>query len=156
MKLNKRNIITDQEAEKLIEKYYEGETTVDEENQLRTYLAQSNVPDRFEPEKAIFGYFESKKPKKRFILQPYLRWMEVAAVVAGVIISVSLFQRAGNTNYAYVDGKKITDMQTIKSLAHSTIINVVSDNNEVKQGLDNIKNNEMIKTQLDVFSGIEL
>ena len=156
MRLNKRNIITDQEAEKLIEKYYEGETTVDEENQLRTYLAQSNVPDRFEPEKAIFGYFESKKPKKRFILQPYLRWMEVAAVVAGVIISVSLFQRAGNTNYAYVDGKKITDMQTIKSLAHSTIINVVSDNNEVKQGLDNIKNNEMIKTQLDVFSGIEL
>ena len=156
MRLYRRNIITLQEAEKLIEKYYEGETTVDEENQLRTFLAQSNVPERFEAEKAIFGYFERKKSKKQFTLQPYLRWMEVAAVVAGVIISVSIFQRAGNTNYAYVDGKKITDMQTIKSLAHSTIINVASDNNEVKQGLDNLKNNEIIKTQLDVFPGIEL
>ena len=61
MKLNRRNIITVDEAEKLIEKYYEGETTVAEENQLRTFLAQSNIHSQFEAEKAIFGYYESKK-----------------------------------------------------------------------------------------------
>ena len=155
MKLIRRNIITVDEAEKLMEKYYEGSTTVAEENQLRTFLAQSNVPPQFEAEKTIFGYYESKKDRKNFRLQPYLRWAAAAVITAGVIISVSIFQASGKTNYAYINGVKITDTQEIISLAHSTI-NYVSDNNEVEDGLDNLKNDETIKNQLDAFSEIEL
>ena len=155
MKLIRRNIITVDEAEKLMEKYYEGSTTVAEENQLRTFLAQSNVPPQFEAEKTIFGYYESKKDRKNFRLQPYLRWAAAAVIAAGVIIPVSIFQASGKTNYAYINGVKITDTQEIISLAQTTI-NYVSDNNEVEDGLDNLKNDETIKTQLDAFSEIEL
>ena len=155
MKLIRRNIITVDEAEKLMEKYYEGSTTVAEENQLRTFLAQSNVPPQFEAEKAIFGYYESKKDRKNFRLQPYLRWAAAAVIAAGVIIPVSIFQASGKTNYAYINGVKITDTQEIISLAQTTI-NYVSDNNEVEDGLDNLKNDETIKNQLDAFSEIEL
>ena len=56
MKILKRNIISLQEVEKLIERYYEGETSVAEENLLREYLSGKNVPAQFETEKAIFGY----------------------------------------------------------------------------------------------------
>ena len=155
MKLIRRNIITVDEAEKLMEKYYEGSTTVAEENQLRTFLAQSNVPPQFEAEKTIFGYYESKKDRKNFRLQPYLRWAAAAAIVAGIIIPVSIFQASGKTNYAYINGVKITNTQEIISLAHTTI-NYVSDNSEVEDGLDNLKNEETIKDQLDAFSEIEL
>ncbi|MBP1663987.1 MAG: hypothetical protein H6Q19_1127 [Bacteroidetes bacterium] len=155
MKLIRRNIITVQEAEKLLEKYYEGCTTVTEENLLRTFLAQSNVPPQFEAEKAIFGYYESKKTGKHFSLQPYLKWAAAAAIVAGIIIPVSIFQASAKTNYAYINGVKITNTQEIISLAHTTI-NFVSDNNEVEDGLDNLKNDETIKNQLDAFSEIEL
>ena len=155
MKLNRRNIITVQEAEKLMEKYYEGSTTVAEENQLRTFLAQSNVPPQFEAEKAIFGYYESKKDRKNFRLQPYLRWAAAAVIAAGVIIPVSIFQASGKTSYAYINGVRITNTQEIISLAQTTI-NYVSDNNEVEDGLDNLKNDETIKNQLDAFSEIEL
>ena len=155
MKLIKRDIITVDEAEKLMEKYYEGSTTVAEENQLRTFLAQSNVPPQFEAEKTIFGYYESKKDRKNFRLQPYLRWAAAAVITAGVIIPVSIFQASGKTNYAYINGVKITDTQEIISLAQTTI-NYVSDNNEVEDGLDNLKNDETIKNQLDAFSEIEL
>ena len=155
MKLIRRNIITVDEAEKLMEKYYEGSTTVAEENQLRTFLAQSNVPPQFEAEKTIFGYYESKKDRKNFRLQPYLRWAAAAVIAAGIIIPVSIFQASGKTNYAYINGVKITDTQEIISLAHSTI-NYVSDNNEVEDGLDNLKNDETIKNQLESFSEIEL
>ena len=155
MKLIRRNIITVDEAEKLMEKYYEGSTTVAEENQLRTFLAQSNVPPQFEAEKTIFGYYESKKARKHLRLQTYLRWAAAAVFAAGVIIPVSIFQVSGKTNYAYINGVKITDTQEIISLAHSTI-NYVSDNNEVEDGLDNLKNDETIKSQLDAFSEIEL
>ena len=155
MKLIRRNIITVDEAEKLMEKYYEGSTTVAEENQLRTFLAQSNVPPQFEAEKTIFGYYESKKDRKNFRLQPYLRWAAAAVIAAGVIIPVSIFQASGKTNYAYINGVKITNTQEIISLAQTTI-NYVSDNNEVEDGLDNLMNDETIKTQLDAFSEIEL
>ena len=155
MKLIRRNIITIDEAEKLMEKYYEGSTTVAEENQLRTFLAQSKVPPQFEAEKAIFGYYESKKDRKNFRLQPYLRWAAAAVIAAGVIIPVSIFQASGKTNYAYINGVKITNTQEIISLAQTTI-NYVSDNNEVEDGLDNLKNDETIKNQLDAFSEIEL
>ena len=155
MKLIRRNIITVDEAEKLMEKYYEGSTTVAEENQLRTFLAQSNVPPQFEAEKTIFGYYESKKDRKNFRLQPYLRWAAAAVIAAGVIIPVSIFQASGKTNYAYINGVKTTNTQEIISLAQTTI-NFVSDNNEVEDGLDNLKNDETIKNQLDAFSEIEL
>ena len=155
MKLIRRNIITVDEAEKLMEKYYEGSTTVAEENQLRTFLAQSNVPPQFEAEKTIFGYYESKKDRKNFRLQPYLRWAAAAVITAGVIIPVSIFQASGKTNYAYINGVKTTNTQEIISLAQTTI-NFVSDNNEVEDGLDNLKNDETIKNQLDAFSEIEL
>ena len=155
MKLIKRDIITVDEAEKLMEKYYEGSTTVAEENQLRTFLAQSNVPPQFEAEKTIFGYYESKKDRKNFRLQPYLRWAAAAVITAGVIIPVSIFQASGKTNYAYINGVKTTNTQEIISLAQTTI-NFVSDNNEVEDGLDNLKNDETIKNQLDAFSEIEL
>ena len=155
MKLIRRDIITVDEAEKLMEKYYEGSTTVAEENQLRTFLAQSKVPPQFEAEKAIFGYYESKKDRKNFRLQPYLRWAAAAVIAAGVIIPVSIFQASGKTNYAYINGVKITNTQEIISLAQTTI-NYVSDNNEVEDGLDNLKNDETIKNQLDAFSEIEL
>ena len=155
MKLIRRDIITVDEAEKLMEKYYEGSTTVAEENQLRTFLAQSKVPPQFEAEKAIFGYYESKKDRKNFRLQPYLRWAAAAVITAGVIIPVSIFQASGKTNYAYINGVKTTNTQEIISLAQTTI-NYVSDNNEVEDGLDNLKNDETIKTQLDAFSEIEL
>ena len=155
MKLIRRNIITVDEAEKLMEKYYEGSTTVAEENQLRTFLAQSNVPPQFEAEKTIFGYYESKKDRKNFRLQPYLRWAAAAVITAGVIIPVSIFQASGKTNYAYINGVKTTNTQEIISLAQTTI-NYVSDNNEVEDGLDNLKNDETIKNQLDAFSEIEL
>ena len=155
MKLIRRIIITVDEAEKLMEKYYEGSTTVAEENQLRTFLAQSNVPPQFEAEKTIFGYYESKKGRKHFRLQPYLRWAAAAVIAAGVIIPVSIFQASGKTSYAYINGVRITNTQEIISLAQSTI-NYVSDNNEVEDGLDNLKNDETIKNQLDAFSEIEL
>ena len=155
MKLIRRDIITVDEAEKLMEKYYEGSTTVAEENQLRTFLAQSNVPLQFEAEKAIFGYYESKKARKHLRLRPYLRWAAAAVIAAGIIIPVSIFQASGKTNYAYINGVKITNTQEIISLAQTTI-NYVSDNNEVEDGLDNLKNDETIKNQLDAFSEIEL
>ena len=43
MKLNRKHKITTVEADSLIEKYYEGFTTVEEEKHLQKFLFQKNI-----------------------------------------------------------------------------------------------------------------
>lgn len=156
MKIVKRNIISLQEAEKLIEKYYEGETSVAEENLLRKYLSGKNVPAKFETEKAIFGYFASEKETKTVKLRPkVLKWVSSVAAAAAIIIAVIMINKPVATSYAYVNGKKITDKKEILTLAQKTVGTLVSEKDEVEKGLENIQSSQVMDSQLDVFSGIE-
>ena len=158
MKILKRNIISLKEAEKLIEKYYEGETTVAEENLLRKYLSGKNVPAQFETEKAILDYFASEKEKKSVRLVPNtVKWIASVAAAAIVVIFLSiLFNNPSSaTSYAYEDGKKITDKNEIRALAQIAVGNLVSGTDEVEEGLENIQLGQTIESQLDDFAGVE-
>lgn len=73
--------------EQLLEKYDNGETSLKEEQRLKAYFAQDNVPPHLESYKAMFQYFNSTqkeqytkdvplKPRKSYIYQ----WISVAAV----------------------------------------------------------------------------
>jgi hypothetical protein len=46
-----------EELKRLIEKYYSGESTAEEEKTLRDYFTQNDVPDGYEAEKMIFSYY---------------------------------------------------------------------------------------------------
>lgn len=156
MKILKRNIISLQEAEKLIEKYYEGETSVAEENLLREYFSGKNVPAKFEAEKAIFGYFEKEKKKKTVKLSPNaLKWVSAVAVVAAIFMSILFINLPSTTSYAYVDGKKITDKNEILTLAQITVGNLISEMDDVEKVLENIQSGQEIESQLDVFAGVD-
>jgi hypothetical protein len=142
MKILRRKNISLQEAEKLIEKYYEGETTAAEENLLRKYLSGGNVPAQFEAEKAIMGYFASEKEKKNILRVPNtLKWAaSVAAAAAVLVIFLNIFPlNQPATNYAYIDGKKITDKNEVFALAQMAVGNLASGMDEVNMGLDVFK-----------------
>jgi hypothetical protein len=51
----------EEELKRLIEKYYNGETTVEDEHALRDFLSKNNVPDGYEAEKEIFSYYDSSQ-----------------------------------------------------------------------------------------------
>ncbi|SKB74638.1 HEAT repeat domain-containing protein [Dyadobacter psychrophilus] len=46
-----------QDIEKLLEKYYEGETTIEEEKELKRFFQQEHVPAHLMSHAAQFGYF---------------------------------------------------------------------------------------------------
>lgn len=46
-----------EELNSLLEKYYSGESTDDDEKFLRAFFSGSDIPEGYEAEKAIFGYF---------------------------------------------------------------------------------------------------
>lgn len=155
MKIMMKYKMSFSDADRLIERYYEGMTTVEEEKQLQLFLSQPGLPERYLPEQAIFGYFNSKKLKPHFSMVPYIRWASVAAVVIFVAIGIQKYTGENLSNYAYVDGVKITNVQEIKSKAMASLSDISSENDEVESGLKSMKGNELVEQQLDVFSGME-
>jgi len=140
--------------DQLIERYYEGLTTADEEKQIHNFLTLPDLPKRFEVEKEIFGYFEYKKQKHHTSILPYFRWASVAATVAIVAFSLQVYLNTNQSNYACIDGKKTYDVNEIKSQALESLSAVTPKTNEVEEGFKNLNDHDEIKQQLDVFSGL--
>ncbi len=50
--------------ENILEKYFQGETTIAEENQLKEYFSSSDVAQHLEQYKPMFGYFSQVKQQQ--------------------------------------------------------------------------------------------
>jgi len=81
--------------EKLVEKYFEATTTVQEEQELQAYFSQGNVAPHLQEYQPMFQYFTTLKAEKftrNVPLQPgrknYLKWISVAAVF---VLTTGLF-----------------------------------------------------------------
>ncbi|THF49842.1 DUF3379 domain-containing protein [Flavobacterium supellecticarium] len=75
--------------DRLIEKYFSGETSIAEEKELKNYFMQPDVAPHHEQYRAMFGYFAQAKDEqftKTVPLKPrkrnYVAWISVAASVA--------------------------------------------------------------------------
>jgi hypothetical protein len=51
--------MNEEELKRLIKKYYNGESTEQEERTLRDYFGKDNIPEGYEAEKVIFSYYTS-------------------------------------------------------------------------------------------------
>ena len=73
-------------VEQLLEKYFQGETTIAEEKQLKAYFSSKDVAPHLAKYQALFGYFETQKEtqfKQKLPLQPRkqrtVKWIGIAA-----------------------------------------------------------------------------
>ncbi|HRV54358.1 MAG: hypothetical protein KDD13_03500 [Mangrovimonas sp.] len=87
--------------EKLLEKYENGETSIKEEQQLKSYFSQETVPPHLEMYKPMFTYFLQNeqeqftkdvplKSKSRFNLN--YKWISVAAVA---VLMIGFYFKSG-------------------------------------------------------------
>lgn len=147
-----RNKINIQEAEDLLNRYYEGLTTVDEENQLSAFLQKQDLPIRFKTDRAIFGYFASRKKKSHLIIRPFIPWIGIAAaILIGLFCMKSLIIEK-QTNYAYINGEKTTDVRVLKTKALSSLQAIASAPDEVQNCISNLNDNELVKEQLSLIN----
>lgn len=71
--------------ENILEKYFQGETSIAEEKELKEYFSSSNVAQHLEQYKPMFGYFSQVKEQKstqEIPLQTKKRnvaWLSIAA-----------------------------------------------------------------------------
>ncbi|TYB77410.1 hypothetical protein ES676_03705 [Bizionia saleffrena] len=109
--------------EQLLEKYDNGETTLQEEQQLKDYFSQETVAPHLEMYRPMFAYF-SKSSKEQFTKQVPLKtksvihykWLSVAAV--GVLMFGFFFNSFLNETDDYTETEKALAYQQVKESLH--------------------------------------
>ena len=113
--------------ETLIEKYFDGETSITEENALRNYFSSSDVAQHLEHLKPMFGYFSTAKEQQftsEILLQTRkrnVRWLSIAASVV-VLLGIGTFtyfnhETASNQDLGTYDNPEVAFRETQKALA---------------------------------------
>lgn len=75
--------------EDLLKKYDNGETSLEEETQLKTFFSEASVPKHLEGYQAVFGYFNESKQEvssqnldlKKYTPLLNYKWFSVAALL---------------------------------------------------------------------------
>ncbi|RZJ52019.1 MAG: hypothetical protein EOO44_13115 [Flavobacterium sp.] len=89
--------------ENILEKYFQGETTIAEEKELKDYFSSPDVAQHLEQYKPMFGYFSQVKEQKltqEIPLQTKKRnvaWLSIAASVV-VLLGIGTFMYVSEKN----------------------------------------------------------
>lgn len=99
----------------LLEKYFEGETSIVEENQLKEYFSSSNVAQHLEQYKPLFGYFSASRQQEFTQAVPLTStprakkrtttWLSIAA-------SITVLLGAGTFTYFNYDSTQSQELGT--------------------------------------------
>lgn len=151
MSLNKEQL------HRLIERYFNADTTVDEEQTLRTELATSSLNSPVIDEaRAVMGFSlvqpaEIKHAAKRY---PWMRAAASIAILATIAIAGSHISNRNTPAecFAYVDGEKITDKSTVLNMMFEGLSNVADAAAESQeQALSSFENLVSAMEQIESF-----
>lgn len=93
--------------EALLDKYFEGETSIAEEKQLKAYFGSPGVAQHLEQYRPLFGYFEEQQQTQQFEKaiplkprkQKFVAWLSVAASVV-VMFGMVMFMNNNGASQA--------------------------------------------------------
>jgi hypothetical protein len=126
--------------ELLIEKYFEGLTTLEEERIIREYFQGQNIPEELKVYQPMFQFFAlergkggTEKEEKRKTTGN-IRWFSIAAAAClllffGLKFTFNIHKSLPETSWAYIDGEKQTDIELIQLEALKALENI-SESNE--------------------------
>ena len=135
--------------EELLNKYFEGETTCDEERQLQQFFTQGIVPEHLEAYRPLFAFFkeekqlqsataatpEQKPPKQKIPFRRRILY-GLSGIAAGLLLLLGI---AGTIrhftyqpeNYVIIDGKQYTDKALVREQALTAFQEVSFSRDEV-------------------------
>ena len=140
------------ELEILLDKYFEGNTSLKEEQEIKDFFKNnSELPENLIETKAMFLFFQSEKeeqtelefvPTARRKPKKNLRkiYYQVSGIAASIILLISILTYSDNSEeqkiYAYINGKPIMNEQVAKMEAKRALLLVSSNFNHGTKNLN--------------------
>lgn len=125
------------DIDKILERYFEGESTLEEEQILRKYFNQPQIAERHKVYAPIFQFFivessenseqnivQTIEKRERFNLKPWISIAASIAIIVGLYIIFSPQIENSNKSIVYINGNKTTDINIINNEALNSIENV--------------------------------
>ncbi|WP_243347840.1 hypothetical protein [Parabacteroides sp. FAFU027] len=143
-----------EDIDELIEKYFEGETSVAEEKALHRFFRQKHLPKKYRAEKAMFDHFASEKvgkaPRRARIIPQVVRWTAIAAAIIGSVWIINRREEPAHPligSYVIIDGTTYTNPQKVREHALKALDDVTM---EPKSHPDE-EAERLMKEQLSLF-----
>jgi len=125
--------------DELLDKYFEGETSCEEERELRRFFTEEEVPEHLQTYRPLFAYLnreatsmaepteeksvttESAKevPTQRKPSRLYRTFYAVSGIAAGLLLPLSGVPE----NYVVIDGQRYTDEKLVEAKALEALQN---------------------------------
>lgn len=156
---NRKERVTEDVIDRMLEQYYEGLTSAEEESLLQAWLSQPDIPARFNADKALLGFFagQKDKPVKKFNVLRFAAWSSVAAAVLALLLVTGNAIEKDTEDYVFIQGKKYTNLSFAKKEARLTLSLLFDEEDEVSKSSSLLnEGDKVIQEQLDLLSGIEM
>ena len=167
--------------EELLELYFEGQTSAEEEATLRRFFTSADVPDNLAMYKPLFAYFEneistlkttSKTPEITLEIQPesgnkpaqqtsrkFVMWLSSAAACAAILVGVFFTNKQSNKctgegDYVIIDGRCYTDAKTIRSATLNTLREISEDDEDFAEDDTSVGAKRIMENQLKEFGSL--
>lgn len=166
-----KNIMNKEELDRLIEKYYRGETSFEEEALLRAYFSNDDIPGEYKAEKELFCYFmdntiihepdpafeerinnaikneDIRRRAKTGIVSMMMPYMSIAAGIL-VIIALWFFTTRTNESADTFDDPRLAYAETMRVL-----LDISSRMNEGTKNLEPVSRfNEGFKSGTEILN----
>jgi hypothetical protein len=118
----------------LLERYFKGETTLAEENELKQYFANGNIAPEHKPYSALFQAFSNELeerliispqkiiPKHQTIKRLWIKTFAYSGIAATILIAVWIqYPQQKNENFAVVAGNRIEDAEYAQKYAEKKL-----------------------------------
>lgn len=115
--------------ENLLEKYFEAETSIAEENELKVYFSSSDVAQHLQQYQTLFVHFNKAKEEQFTATIPlktkkrkYVAWLSIAASLTilfgiGTFVYMNNQQNATPSEYGTYEDPEVAFKETQKALA---------------------------------------
>ena len=131
--------------DEIIDGYFEGTLSAEEEVQLKVFLASpEGQSSEYDEVRAVMGYFSVGKAinntTRRTADHPAL-WRRVAAVAAGLALLISIginIYKKENICVSFVGGQKVTDKEVVMNDVDNILADLLADRVDMDEQLVNI------------------
>lgn len=141
--------------DEIIEKYFAGNSSLEEELELKNYFSSTNIETQHKKYIPLFRAFEKEQnisytQNKTYEIKKHPLWIRSIYILSGVaaacLLLVTLVRFQLNTeDYMVVNGKRINDSKMARDFANAKLEKSL---NVVYRNLDAYKNNKIVADRL--------